>query len=174
MKNLARCMAVLAVGALMFSTAVAQEKKKGEKKKGGDPAKTLVTNFMKNLEDAGLSAEQKTKIEEMFGKAAKEAIEKRTAAGISNSVAQKRTKATKEAREAGKKGADLKKEVSEKLGLSEDQSKVLEDTDAALAKVKVEIGKLLSEEQLGKLKDEQFKNSLKAKGKGKGKKKKAA
>jgi len=173
MRSFARYLAMLAIATLALSSAIAQEKKeKGDKKKGGDPAKTLVTNFMKNLDDAELSSELKTKIEELYGKVAKDVIAKRTEAGISNSVAQKRAKATKEAREAGKKGADLKKEVSDKLGLTEDQSKVLEETDQALAKAKIEVGKLLSDEQFAKLKDEDFKNSLKAKGKGK--KKKAA
>ena len=174
MRSLMSILSLFALVGLLVTSVGAQEKKKGEKKKGGDPAKTIVNTFMKNLEPAELSAEQKTKIEDIIGKAAKEAVEKRSAANISNSMAQKRTKATKEERDAGKKGADLKKAVAEKLGLTEAQIKTMDETDAIIAKAKVEAGKLLTEEQMGKLKDDQFKASLKEKAKGKGKKKKAA
>ncbi len=174
MKNVIKVLSMIAVVGLLVTNVGAQEKKKGDKKKGGDPAKTIVTTFMKNLEPVGLSDEQKTKIEAIISKAATDAVAKRNDAGISNSMTQKSTKATKEERDAGKKGADLKKAVAEKLGLTDAQIKTLDETNAIIAKAKVEAGKLLTEEQMGKLKEDQFKASLKEKGKGKGKKKKAA
>lgn len=173
MKNLVRWLGVLSlVAAFSVSSLSAQDEKKEKKEKKGkaDPAKAMVDQFMKNLEPAALKADQKTKIEDMFGKVAKEVAMKRTAAGITGEMVKKVQDARKEARDAGKKGKEVAKEVAEKVKLTEEQTKVMEETEADLATVKIEVGKLLSEEQMAKIDDNQFKSSLKAKGKGKKKK----
>lgn len=157
--------AALACFAICLSgAAFGQEKGKG--KAGADASKRMVTTFLKQLEPAQLTAEQKTKVEEIFSKAAKSSLEKRTEAGITAEVFNKRTKVAKEVRESGKKGDEAKKAIAEKLGLTEEQAKALTAADQIVSKAKLEIGKLLSEEQLAKLED-QVKTSVTPKTKGK-------
>lgn len=175
MKNVMRWLGVLSlVAAFTASSLFAQDEKKEKKEKKGkaDPAKAMVDQFMKNLEPAGLKADQKEKIEEMFGKVAKEVATKRSEAGITSDLLKKYADARKEAREAGTKQKEVAKEAAAKIKLTENQAKCMNDTDAALTAVKIEVGKLLSEEQMGKIDDPQFKASLQQKGKNK--KKKAA
>ena len=96
---------VLAIVAILCGSLVlnAQEKKGGKK----DPAAALVTQFMKQLEVAGLTAEQSTKIKELYTKAATVAATKRTEGGITADILKKRSDASKAAKEAGKKGKEI-------------------------------------------------------------------
>ena len=130
----------------------------------------MVTQFMKQLEKADLKAEESTKIQDMFQKVAKEVAAKREAGGITADMLKKRTEAGKLAKEEGKKGKESQAAVEAAMGLNEDQTKVFKETEEMLAKVRVEIGKMLTAEQIAKL-PEQAQSSLKEKT-GKGKKSK--
>ena len=155
----------LAVAAILFSSASLNAQEKGREK---DPANVMVTQFMKQLEKAELKEAEATKIKEMFAKVAKEVSTKRSESGITGEILTKRTDATKKNKEDGKKGKEAQAAVESAMGLTADQTKVFKETEVMLGKVKVEIGKLMTAEQLAKL-PEQAQNLFKEKS-GKGKK----
>ena len=160
-------LSLLAAGAILIHSVSLDAQEKGDKK---DPAKMMVTQFMKQLEKAELKDEESTKIKDMFQKVAKEVAAKREAGGITTDILKKRAEATKKAKEDGKKGKELQALVEAAMGLNADQTKVFKETEEMLAKVRVEIGKMLSAEQLANL-PEQAQGSFKEKT-GKGKKSK--
>ncbi|MDZ4851966.1 MAG: hypothetical protein SGI77_21985 [Pirellulaceae bacterium] len=169
MKN--SLLSVLMVGVVFFGSLSLNAQEKGGKKKAAG-ADSLVTQFMKQLEKAELTAEQTAKIKEMYTKVATDVQAKRTASGITFELMKKRTDASKAAKEAGKKGKEIQEAGIAAMGLTADQAKVYSETDQALGKVRIEIGKLLSPEQLAKLPD-QAQASMKERISGnKGKKKK--
>ena len=103
----------------------------------------------------------------MFAKVAKEVSTKRTESGITADILKKRTDATKKNKEDGKKGKEAQAVVETAMALTSDQTKVFKETEEMLGKVRVEIGKLMTAEQLSKL-PEQAQNSFREKtGKGK-------
>ena len=159
-------LSLLAVAAILVNSVSLNAQEKGGKK---DPAKTMVTQFMKQLEKAELKDEETTKIKDMFEKVAKEVAAKRTQRGITAEILKKRTEAGKKAREDGKKAKEAQSAAEEAMGLTADQTKVYKETEEMLGKVRVEIGKLLTAEQLAKLPD-QAQNGFKEKS-GKGKRK---
>ena len=164
-------LSLLVAGAMLVNSLSLNAQEKGDKK---DPAKAMVTQFMKQLEKAELKDDESTKIKDMFQKVAKEVAAKREAGGITADILKKRVEATKKAKEDGKKGKESQALVEAAMGLNADQLKVFKESEEMLAKVRVEIGKMLTAEQLAKL-PEQAQNSFKentGKGKGKGKKSK--
>lgn len=126
----------------------------------------MVAQFMKQLEKAELTAEQTTKVKELFTKAAEEVGSKRTAGGIPAETLKKKAEASKAAKEAGKKGKEMQEAVDASLGLNADQLKLFKETETILTKAKIEIGKLLTPEQIAKL-PEQAQGAFKAKEGGK-------
>lgn len=166
MKN--RILLALALVAVMVVPFSLNAQEKGGKK---DPAATLVTQFMKQLEKAELTADQTTKVKEMYTKVATEVSAKRTAGGITADMLKKRADAFKAAKEGGKKGKEQQEAVNAAMGMTPDQAKLFAETEATLGKARVEIGKLLTPEQIAKL-PEQAQNSLKEKAAGKKGKKK--
>jgi hypothetical protein len=165
MKN--SILSLLAVGAILVHSVSVNAQEKGDKK---DPAKNIVTQFLKQLEKAELKEDETNKIKEMFQKVAKEVAGKRSEAGITPELMKKRAEAQKATKEAGKKGKEAQEAVESAMGMNADQFKVFKETEEMLAKVKVEIGKTLTAEQIAKL-PEPAQNSLKEKPvKGKGKK----
>ncbi len=142
-----------------------------EKGRKRDPAAALVTQLLKSLEKAELTADQTTKIKEAYAKVAADVTAKRTAGGITTETMKKRTEAFKAAKDAGKKGKEQQEMVNAAMGLTPDQTKLFAETEASLAKARVEIGKMLTPEQIAKL-PEQSQNSLKEKATGKKGKKK--
>jgi hypothetical protein len=151
--------AVLASLAWMVSPIALYAQAKGDKT---TPATQMVKQFMKQLEKAELSSEQSSKISDLYIKVAKEVSAKRTDAGITAEVLKKRTEATKSARDAGKKGKEIQSAGEAAMNLSEAQKIVMTETEAALSKVRIEVGKMLKPEQLAKL-SEQFQANLKEK-----------
>ncbi|MCA9125859.1 MAG: hypothetical protein KDB22_02195 [Planctomycetales bacterium] len=146
MKNVAlACCFVAVLGSSLFAQGEAK------KKKNGDPAKRMVETLLKGLEPAELKPEQTKEIEEMYSKVAKEVVAKRAKAKLPGNIFKLRADAQKEAKEAGKKGKALQAAIDAKIGLTEEQSKCWAETTEMLAKTKLAIGKLLSEEQLAKV-----------------------
>jgi hypothetical protein len=137
-----------------------------------NPANQIVTQFMKQLEKAELSADQTAKIKELMTKAATEVNAKRAEAGISADMLKKRVEAAKAAKESGKKGKEMQASTLSAMGLTDAQKQVFTDTEATLGKARVEIGKMLTAEQMAKL-SEQFQRTLKEAAGRKGKKGKA-
>lgn len=151
MRSIAKFMSMLVLAGFVFTGIVnAQDeaKPKGKKQQG---QLSVVEQFLKQLEPAELSDEQKAAAKEILGAVQKDVAAKRTEAGITPEIMKKRAAARKEGTEAGKKGAELKKHVEAAMGLTADQLKVLDETEKALTKAKQEIGKKLSPEQIAKL-----------------------
>jgi len=164
MKN--SIVSTLVLTAILVGSVSLNAQEKGGKK---DPAANLVAQFIKQLEKAELTADQTTKIKEIYTKAATEVSAKRTAGGITNDMLKKRLEAGKAAREAGKKGKEMIEAVTAAMGMTPEQAKLFEETEVPLAKARIEIGKLLKPEQLAKL-PETAQASMKEKAAGKGKK----
>jgi hypothetical protein len=155
-----RCIALFAVSlSFVTSSVLAQEPSKGKALKG-NPETVMVNQFMKQLEAAEAPTEVVQKIKEVFSKTAKEVVAKRKESGLTPAMLQKRTEAGKKAREEGKKPKEVKELALAAMNATDDQKKVLAETEEMLAKTRVEIGKLLTEEQKSKL-PKQFQANLK-------------
>lgn len=159
-------LATLAVVVAFSASLSLNAQEKGGKK---DPVATMVAQIIKQLEKAELTADQTTKIKEIYTKAAKEVSTKRTEAGITDEMLKKQVEAFKAAKESGKKMKN--DEVIASMGMKAEQTKIFTETQAILTKAKIEIGKLLSPEQIAKL-PEAAQNAFKERAAGKGKKKK--
>ncbi len=156
-------LSALALVAVVVAPLTLRAQEKGGKKAN---AETMVTQLLKQLEKAELTAEQTAKIKEVFGKAATEVTTKRTGGGITAEMLKKKTDAQKSAKEAGKKGKEQQEAVIAAMGMSPEQTKLYTETEALLGKARIEIGKLLTPEQIAKL-PEQAQSSLKEKAAGK-------
>ncbi|EMI45416.1 hypothetical protein [Rhodopirellula sp. SWK7] len=178
-----RSFLALALVATLAMTTFADEKpnrkNKGERAGKGNP---MVARLMTSLKDAGLSAEQMTKIQaaaKTFEAKVKELREK----GLTPEVTKKQSEASKAAREAGLKGKEMAAKVSE--ALSEEEMALVSEMRTATNQMKKTIAGVFTEEQLAAL-PEAARKQLTArggnreagkgqgKGKGKGKKKDAA
>ena len=154
---------LVAITAISFSSLSLNAQEKGGKK---DPAAVMVTQLIKQLEKAELTPDQTTKIKEIYTKVATEVSKKRTEGGITAEMLTKRTEAFKSMKDSGKKGKEQQDAVTAAMGLNADQKKLFEETEAVLNKARVEIGKLLTPEQLAKL-PENSQRQMKEKTKGK-------
>jgi len=131
------------------------------KKSGrGDPQTAMVNQFLKQLEPAALSQETTEKIKENFAKTVKEVMAKRKAANLTPQMLKDRTEAGKKAREEGKKPKEVREIALAAMNATEEQKKVLIETEEILSKTRIEIGKMLTDEQMVKL-PKQFQTSLK-------------
>jgi hypothetical protein len=163
--------ALMVLSLLTLSPWTVQAQEKGKRKKGNaSPEQQMIDQFMKQLEKAEMTEDQSTKIKELWTKIAKEVTKTRTEGGITSEILKKRSEVTKEAREAGKKQKEVQEAVDKALALNDAQKKVMQETEAQLSKVRIEIGKLLKPEQIEKL-SPQTKDILKEK---EGRKKKKA
>ena len=126
----------------------------------GDPETAMVNQFLKQLEPAGLSQETTDKIKENFTKTVKEVMAKRKAVNLTPQMLKDRAEASKKAREDGKKPKEIREIALAAMKANEEQKKVLAETEEMLTKTRIEIGKMLTEEQMGKL-PKQFQVNLK-------------
>ncbi len=142
-------MCLFAVMSVVLSNASAQD---GVKSGGKPDPETAMTNqFLKQFEPAALDQPTTDKIKEIFGKAAKEVVEKRKQAGVTPQMLKKRTDAVKQAREEGKKPKEIREFGLNAMGATEEQTKVVLETEEMLAKARVAVGKILTDEQKSKL-----------------------
>lgn len=148
--------------ALAAAPAVSQDAPTTKKKKGVDPQTATVNQMMKQLEIAELSAEQKEKVQAMMTKSAGEVFALRKEKGVTPEMMKKRTEAVKKAREEGKKPKEVREIGLAAMGATEDQVQCVIKTEDMLAQVKVEIGKILSDDQKAKL-PKQLQTAMKAK-----------
>jgi len=143
---------------VISSVAVAQEAP--AKKDARSPETAMVNQFLKQFEKAELPAETTEKIKAMFSQTAKEVMAKRKEAGLTPQMLKLRTEAGNKAREEGKKPKEVRELALAAMNATEDQKRVLLDTEDRLAKTKIEIGKLLTDAQKEKL-PKQLQNNLK-------------
>jgi len=142
-------MCLFAVMSVVLSNASAQD---GVKSGGKSDPETAMTNqFLKQFEPATLDQTTTEKIKEIFGKAAKEVVAKRKQAGVTPQMLKKRTDAVKQAREEGKKPKEIREIGFNAMGATEEQTKVVLETEEMLAKARVAVGKILTDEQKSKL-----------------------
>jgi exosome complex RNA-binding protein Rrp42 (RNase PH superfamily) len=87
-------------------------------------------------------------------------VAKRKEVKLTPQMLKDRTDAAKKAREDGKKPKEVREIALNAMKATEEQKKVLLDTEEMLAKTRIEIGKLLSDEQKSKL-PKQLQNNLK-------------
>ena len=116
-----------------------------------EPDVAMVNQFIKQFEPAELSKETTEKIKEVFGKAAKEVVAKRKQAAVTPQMLKKRNEAAKQARDEGKKPKEAREIGLNALEGTEEQKKVVVETEEILSKARVEVGKLLTDEQKSKL-----------------------
>lgn len=116
-----------------------------------EPDVAMVNQFIKQFEPAELSKETTEKIKEVFGKAAKEVVAKRKQAAVTPQMLKKRNEAAKQARDEGKKPKEVREIGLNALEGTEEQKKVVVETEEMLSKARVEVGKLLTDEQKSKL-----------------------
>jgi len=145
-RNLLACCLLVS---LLGANAIAQDaSKKGAK---ADQETAMVDQFLKQFEPAELSSATTDKMKEIFGKTAKEVVAKRKEAMLTPKMLKSRTEAAKKARDEGKKPKEVREIGLNAMNATEEQKKVLLETEEMLAKTRVEIGKLLTDEQKGKL-----------------------
>ncbi len=89
--------------------------------------------------------------DELFTKAARDYVLKRSKAEITDDLEKKRVAGLKEARASGKSVKEQADAAFMIAVYSEDQIKVHKSTQASLVKAKREFGRLLTEEQVAKL-----------------------
>ena len=155
---------LLVAAAILFQSGSLTAQEKGGKKA---PSAAMVTQFMKQLEKAELPEEMSAKVKETFAKVATEVNTKRTESGITGDMLKKRGDAMKTAKEEGMKQKEAQAAADAAMGLTAEQTTVFKETEAMLAKVRVEIGKMMTPEQMAKL-PEQSQSAFKEKtGKGK-------
>jgi len=143
---------------LMFaSVGVAQEAPANKETRG--PETAMVNQFIKQFEKAELPAETTEKIRAMFSQTAKEVVAKRKEVGLTPQMLKLRTEAGNKAREEGKKPKEVREVALAAMNATEEQKKVLLDTEDRLAKTRIEIGKLLTDAQKEKL-PKQLQNNL--------------
>jgi len=155
---------LLVAAAILFQSGSLTAQEKGGKK---DPSAAMVTQFMKQLEKAELPEEMSSKVKETFTKVVTEVKTKRMESGITGDMIKKRDDAMKTAKEEGKNQKEAQAAADAAMGLTAEQTTVYKETVAMLAKVRVEIGKMMTPEQMAKL-PEQAQAAFKEKtGKGK-------
>jgi hypothetical protein len=141
-------LSLLIATAILFQSGITFAQEKGGKR---SPSTAMISQFMKQLEKAELPEDMSAKVKETFAKVAEEVSSKRTAAGITAETLKKRTEAQKTAREEGKKPKEAQAAVEAAMGLTAEQSTVFKETESMLSKVRIEIGKMLTPEQMAKL-----------------------
>lgn len=149
----------LMFGCLLMFASVGTAQEAPANKETRSPETAMVNQFIKQFEKAELPAETTEKIKAMFSQTAKEVVAKRKEVGVTAQMLKSRTEAGNKAREEGKKPKEVREVALAAMNATEEQKKVLLDTEDRLAKIKVEIGKLLTDAQKEKL-PKQLQNNL--------------
>ncbi len=149
----------LMFGCLLMFASVGTAQEAPANKETRSPETAMVNQFIKQFEKAELPAETTEKIKAMFSQTAKEVVAKRKEVGLTAQMLKSRTEAGNKAREEGKKPKEVREVALAAMNATEEQKKVLLDTEDRLAKIKVEIGKLLTDAQKEKL-PKQLQNNL--------------
>ncbi len=151
------CVSSMAIVISLASFGIAQEVANPRPK--NSPETQMIEGFLKQLAPAELDEAMQIEVRKKFTEAVSKIIAEREKVGFPKDFNKRRSEIQKVGREEGIKPAAMRKYLVQKLELTEEQAACLKETDMLLAKAKVEIGKMLSEEQIAKL-ESPFKNSL--------------
>ena len=113
--------------------------------------KSMLRQTLKPFVAAELTDEQRERADEVFGKAVKDYVTKRSRAMITDELQKQQTAAMKAAKSSSKNEREQAKEAFITAGFTEEQIKVFKATQASLNKAKRDFGKTLSQEQIGAL-----------------------
>ena len=165
-------MIAAALTTLITMPTMAQQE--GGKKKGGKGAgRTPAAQVMTKLKEANLTDQQTAKIKEL-GKAAGMEIKKLEQEGLTPELKRQLAAAAKEARDAGKKGNEVKQAVEASVQLTEQQKAAVAKSEAILVKFRKDVYALLSDTQKEALPAPVKRQLSGAPAKGKGKNKQPA
>jgi len=144
MKSLAHKFVLLTLAVLLaLPLCAAEGKKRGGKK--GEGKQDQVSQLLAKLEKANLTADQKTKVDEVIAKFKDKIAEARKA--VPAEVQKAMNDARKQASADGKKGKELDEAVKAAVKLTDEQAAALQELrDLNMAMVK-EVAGLLTEEQ---------------------------
>lgn len=161
----------LALIACLATTASADDKPEGKKKRAGnrDAGAWMAGNVAKLLEKVELTDEQKEKWNEAkksFTSQVKDLREE----GLTPELMKKRNDAQKEAREAGLKGKEMAAKLNE--GFSEEEQALFNKQQKAVRSLRASVAGMLTPEQMAALPEQARKqmSAAKERGEGKGKK----
>ncbi|HAH49149.1 hypothetical protein [Gimesia sp.] len=151
--------ALVAVALIMACVASVDAAEKGAKKKKGNKKQANVTiQALKLPETIELNAEQKEKVEALKKEYTPKfaALQKKNREILTDDQVKARRLAMKEAKDAGKKGKELRDAVSAALNLTDDQEKQMKEVTGEIRKLNSEVtGKLegvLTADQFAKIK----------------------
>ncbi len=140
------------VFALLFSTVCLAEDAEPKKKKRDAAGKNSPAAALLNqLKDAGLTDEQKTKIEALAKKSMEGMRAARKEAGITPELMKKRAEAAKALKESGKSPAEIAEAADKEAGLTEAQVVAFKKANAARSELLKAAVALLSDEQKANL-----------------------
>jgi len=158
MKTLSRviCFVFLATIACQSIAQDAEKKTRPEKSRAAKPgAEKAVAGerskvnhpALRAIESLKLSDEQQPKVKAIAG----EFVEKMTALrekGYTQALTKKRAEATRKARQAGKKGKELRSEVIASIDATEEQKGLLKRADEVTAKMQQDLAAVLTDDQI--------------------------
>ncbi len=104
--------------------------------------KSMMRQTLKPFAVADLTDEQREKADEVFGKAVKDYVTKRSRAMITDELQKKQSAAMKAAKTSGKNAREQAKEAFTTAGFSEEQIKVFKATQASLDKANANLARL--------------------------------
>lgn len=113
--------------------------------------KSMLRQTLKPFAEAELTEEQRQKADEVFGKAIKDYVVKRSKAMITDELQKKQVAAMKEAKASGKSAREQTKAAFTTAGFSDEQVKVFKATQTSLTKAKKDFAKTLTEKQIESL-----------------------
>lgn len=116
--------------------------------------KAMLRQTLKPFIALELTEEQRQKADDVFGKAVKDYIVKRSRAMITDELQKKHATALKEVKSSGKSDREQTKQAFVTAGFSDEQIKVFKATQTSLTKAKKEFAKTLTEKQLEGLPDQ--------------------
>jgi hypothetical protein len=166
MKNLLNAVLTLLLVGVIASSAFAEDGKKKEKEKGKDKENNqLLTQTMKRLEKAELTAEQTEKVTGLAKEWQAKFMEVSKKAGLTKEQQEKMATARKAAMDEGKKGSEVKAAVQAAAGLSDEQKQAIEAREKLQADFNKAVDALLTDQQREKIggKDKQKKKDKKDK-----------
>tara|TARA_R110002111_G_scaffold153375_1_gene220108 strand:- start:42476 stop:42985 length:510 start_codon:yes stop_codon:yes gene_type:complete len=150
--------ALVTMALILACVASVDAADKGAKKKKGNKQQAVKIQALNLPETIELTAEQKEKIEGLKKEYTPQfaTLQKKNRDILTDDQVKARREAMKQAKEAGKKGKELRDAVSASLNLSDDQEKQMKEVTTETRKlngeVKGKVEALLTADQLAKIK----------------------
>jgi len=150
--------ALVAFALILACAITVDAAEKGTKKKKGNKQPAVRIQALNLPETIELNAEQKEKIAALKKEYTPQfaALQKKNREILTADQVKARREAMKAAKEAGKKGKELRQSINEALNLTDDQKKQMKEVGAEVQKLNGEVrgklSKVLTSEQLAKIK----------------------